>query len=122
MTDQQKLNTLREARALLDSGYIKGRTRDGKGGYCAYGALIMANEGRFNDVGAGDDPSTEELLLELSKAATVLFPVFTCHYALISVNNSTDKASTLSVFDSAILSLELKLSPPIAPEPELVEV
>jgi hypothetical protein len=36
------------------------------------------------------------------------------------VNNFTDKETTLRVFDSAILSLEIATAP--VPEPELVEV
>ncbi len=109
MPDQATLSTLQSARALLETSYIKFEQDNGIGGHCALGciAFVLGRRHAFHD----QDDAAEAIGL-LNNTAEALHPEINHHTwanPIVQVNNSTDKETTLAVFDAAILGLQIKL-------------
>lgn len=133
MNDTQILEQLRAARALLDKSYVKWTRNDGRGGHCAYGVLDLCT-----GVECRENVAFQMAEVILTRNAIALHPelVGACaprgdelawveHFdmwPLAYVNNQTDKATTLAVFDAAILELEIKLASPSEAAETVAEV
>lgn len=115
------LQILKEARDILYRSYIKWRTSDDQGGYCAQGAINMARFGDPDDFSSAWNQLPMVSMVE--RAANRLYPELSGATAIrpdgrmdkfdfcpiVYVNNQLGKKAVLAVFDDAIQHEELRL-------------
>ncbi len=111
-----ELELLIEARDILAERHIRHQTRDGKGGYCAMGAVLKSSgwyDHGENWLGRRDDEiACTQALQALADAVQALYP----HQRMINaidVNDNYGKAAILKVFDTAIAKLQFEQPVPV---------
>lgn len=119
MNDTWILDRLREARRVLEASYVRDWQDDGMGGHCALGSVAVAL-GRA--IIHYYEPDAAPFYRLLNSTARALHPERVAknrHHEdpIVLINNETDKATTLAVFDAAILDLEIKLATEPVSEP-----
>lgn len=106
MTKAVTVRYLNAARKLLEAGFIRWREDDGKGGYCASGALMKAaSYRRFTELVQITNGAARELFPSCTNTSKPRrdgrFESFD-YFPTVFVNNHLGKKAILRVFDRAI--------------------
>ena len=105
----ETLDVLKGARNLLAKGYLKYRRNDGRGNFCALGAIHAVTGGRWGVADRSPAVAELEALLGTDSEAFVGYNVLFPGGRLANYNNNTDQARTVALFDRAIAKLEAEM-------------